>query len=369
MALLPALVADARFGSSVAGIRSLGAAGIEVVAVGADRFAAGLRSRYAAHRAVVPAPDADPAGFARGVAAVGCRFGPLVAYCGTEPSVDALAVHADALGPGVRLPFPAGAPLERIRDKVAVAALAREVGMAMPATLAEGRAAELTPPDGTVVVKPRDPSLRGALTTARVVGDAHALLAELPGDEEVLVQERATGEMLSLALVVDRDGAVVDRFAERVLETWPIEAGRVSRSVSVPPDEDIVDRVAALLHAAGYWGLAQVDLVGGALLDVNPRLYGCLPNALRCGVDLPVRWHEVACGETPAPRRTPYRTGVTYRWLEADLSAAAMERRWDRLLRRTPGPRAGAMWSARDPVPSALLAGRAAWVRLARRMP
>src|SRR3954454_5828259 len=116
MALLPALVADAGYGSSVAGIRSLGAAGIELVAVGDGRFAAGCWSRFARHRAVAPAPDADPRGFAQRVAAVGHRYGPLVAYCGTEPAVDALAVHADALGPAVRLPFPAGAPLDRIRD-------------------------------------------------------------------------------------------------------------------------------------------------------------------------------------------------------------------------------------------------------------
>jgi hypothetical protein len=60
---------------------------------------------------------------------------------------------------------------------------------------------------------------------------------------------------------------------------------------------------------------------------------------------------------------------VTYRWLEADLSAAVMRGRWDRLFRRASGERAGAMWSAPDPVPSVLLAARAAWVRIARRMP
>jgi predicted ATP-grasp superfamily ATP-dependent carboligase len=366
-----ALVADAGFGSAVAGIRSLGRAGVEVVAVGPDRLAAGLWSHYAHNHALAPAPDADPEGFAESVSGLGRRYGPLVAYCGAEPAVDALARHADALGPGVRLPFPAGAPLQRIRDKVALAALAKEAGMAMPATLAEGKASEITGAPVPCVVKPRDPSLRGALTTAAVVEDADALRALLSGlgNEEVVVQERARPPMLSLALVVGRDGAVVDRFAERVLETWPVAAGRVSRSVSVTPDEALVDRVAALLHAAGYWGMVQVDLMGGALLDVNPRLYGCLPNALRCGVELPVRWHEVACDLAPRPRRTSYPAGVTYRWLEADVSAAAMERRWQRLLRRAGPPRSGAMWAADDPAPSALLALRAAWVRAARRLP
>ena len=142
---------------------------------------------------------------------------------------------------------------------------------------------------------------------------------------------------------------MIERFCERVLETCRSPPDAVSRSVSVAPDEELVDRVAALLHAAGYWGLAQVDLMGSArgplLLDVNPRFYGCLPNALRCGAELATRLHAVACGDPPAPRRLAYPAGVTYRWLEADLSAALMAGDWGRLWRRTPAPRVGAMWS------------------------
>ena len=55
----------------------------------------------------------------------------------------------------------------------------------------------------------------------------------------------------------------------------------------------------------------------------------------------------------PAP--APYRVGVTYRWLKADLTAA-LRGLPGRLLYRSPSPRTGAMWAFDDPVPGAVLA-------------
>lgn len=74
-------------------------------------------------------------------------------------------------------------------------------------------------------------------------------------------------------------------------------------------------------------------------------------------MNLPAVWHAVATGE-PAPAPAPYRVGVTYRWLEADL-IAALRGEPRRLFGRAPRPRAGAMWAGDDPVASALLAGQA----------
>jgi hypothetical protein len=57
------------------------------------------------------------------------------------------------------------------------------------------------------------------------------------------------------------------------------------------------------------------------LLDVNTRMYACLPTALRCGVNLPALWHAAVHG-WPFPEPADYPAGVRFRWLEADVSAA-----------------------------------------------
>jgi predicted ATP-grasp superfamily ATP-dependent carboligase len=157
--------------------------------------------------------------------------------------------------------------------------------------------------------------------------------------------------------VLDRDGAVAAQFQERVTRTWPREAGTFAATVGVEPDERLVEAARAMLADAGYWGLAQLDLVetgrGTLLLDVNPRFYFCMPLALRSGVNLPAAWHAVVEGRAAGPPAR-YRAGRRYRWLEGDLYAA----RHGELGRLRPGRPSDAhtMWAADDPLASALLA-------------
>jgi len=236
----------------------------------------------------------------------------------------------------------------------------------------EGTAAELASAGIPLpaVVKPA--AAVSALSTARAVDSPRGLetlAAALPPGERVLAQEPVEGRLVSLALVLDRDGGVVARFQEDALRTWPREAGSFAATVSRPPDADLVERVAAMLRATGYWGLAQLDLVRRGpetlLLDVNPRFYACMPLALHCGVNLPAAWHAVVegrAGSSPAA----YPEGRRFRWLEGDLYAARHGH--PSALVRGRRAHAGAMW-ARDDVPgSALLAWDAATLPVRRRI-
>jgi predicted ATP-grasp superfamily ATP-dependent carboligase len=188
--------------------------------------------------------------------------------------------------------------------------------------------------------------------------------------EELLVQERAVGPLVSVELVLDRDGDIAARFQHVTQRTWPSAAGSIARATSVEPDEALVYRTAGMLADIGYWGLAQVDYVetpaGHVLLDVNPRFYRCLPLAVACGTNLPALWHAVVVGRDVGSPGT-YRTGMTYRWLEADL-VAAVRGAPERLLERTPQPRTGAAWAAGDPLPGVLLGMSAVGSRVLRKL-
>ena len=153
------------------------------------------------------------------------------------------------------------------------------------------------------------------------------------------------GPLVSVELVIDREGRLVARFQQVTRRTWPSAAGSIALATSVEPDEGLVSRTAAMLAELGYWGLAQVDFVetasGFTLLDVNPRFYRCLPLAVACGTNLPALWHAVAVGRPVGPPGA-YRTGMTYRWLEADFVAAAR------------GAPAGCSSARRTPAPARL---------------
>src|SRR2546428_63492 len=85
---LDALVTDVHFRSAVAGLRGLGRAGLEVLALGPSRSAAGRWSRYAAGRGVAPEVSRDPAGFVREAVRLAERYGPLVVYPCREETID-----------------------------------------------------------------------------------------------------------------------------------------------------------------------------------------------------------------------------------------------------------------------------------------
>ena len=258
------------------------------------------------------------------------------------------------------LPFPDGDVLDRVRDKGRLVTTARESDIATAETLFHGPAHELRSMRfaDPVVVKPARPV--SPLKTAHLIegrGKLEPLLEPVPDDEPLLVQEWLSGPLTSVELVLDRQGSVVARFQHVTQRTWPSAAGSIALATSVEPDEALVRQTAAMLSRIGYWGLAQVDFVetpaGYVLLDVNPRFYRCLPLAIACGTNLPALWHAVAVGRPVGPPQR-YRTGVTYRWLEADLVAAARGAP-GRLLDRAPRPHTGAAWAAGDPVPGFLL--------------
>jgi hypothetical protein len=366
--VLPALVTHAQSRAAVAGIRALGTAGVEVAAVASRRSAAGLWSRHTAIRAVDPG-SGTPEAWRECLAGLARRHGPIVVYPGQEEGIGPLV--RDPVPDGVVLPYPGAEAVERVRDKRELRALSRDAGIPSPGVVAEGPAASVLEslPDAPCVLK--SPGLSDALPVALMCPTRRHLrdaLERVPPDEHVIVQERAEGALVAVTVVIDRDGAIVARLQQSALRLWPTAAGASSLGQTVPPDPDLIERVAFLLRAAGYWGLAQIQLVetpaGPRAIDVNPRFYGSLPLALAAGVNLPLAWHQVAAGEQPR-QQLDYRVGVTYRWFEGELTAAWNGER-SRLRSRPPGPRAGAMWAWDDPAPGLVLAADAAAPRLRR---
>ncbi len=358
-----ALVLDARLRSSVAGVRALGRAGVEVVALGERRDAAGRWSRYAHARELAPGAAQDPGAYAAAVVAAAARRGPLVAYPGSEDGVDAVLAASQAT-PSVIAPWPVES-LARLRVKPSLARVAAAVGVPTPQTVVESRVSELrrAPPEVPCAVKPvvQNGAVRSTLI-ARTAAELEGVLERFGDDALVLVQPVVPGRLVSLGVVLGRDGELLAAFQQVARRTWPAAAGSIALGVSVPADPALVEAATAVLREAGYWGLADVEFLADeeqfTLIDVNTRYFGCLGLALACGVNLPAAWRSAVLG-FPAPvQPAAYPTGVTYRWLEAD-AMAALRGRPGVLLRAPRRPVVGAMWAADDPVPSLLMAAGA----------
>lgn len=367
---VPALVTDVHLRAAVAAVRALGAAGVEVLAHASHRAAAGRFSRHVDARPLGPAPDLDSARFVESIVAVAAGRGPIVVLPGSEAALDALIPILAAPPEGILLPFGNASALAELRDKGRLAELARGAGILTPRVVAEAIAGE-SPPNVAFpcLAKPAVPESRpGQTLIMRSRSELAALLDRLPAGSRLLLQEQLEGPLLSLALVVDREGRVVERFQAVASRTFPKGAGPSSAAVSVAPDEELIRLAAGMVADCGLFGLVQLQFVaterGPAVIDANPRCFGSLPLAVACGANLPAAWHGLATGENPAgqrPRARPsaYRIGMRYRWLEADI-VTALQGHPAGLLRPRPGSAVGAMWQRGDPIPSLILATSAA---------
>jgi D-aspartate ligase len=358
-----AVVVDVGWVNGLAAVRSLGRAGIRVLALDHRPSALGFRSRYA--EAVLAPDPQDEEAFVSFLGSLDVERAPLFAT--HDEPLNAIARGADRLGDRFLYPFPAWDVLSRIQTKRGQLEAAEAAGIAVPRTsypssAAEARAAAeelglpvLVKPSSTEGFKRRFKRQAFRCDTLAEVGDAFAQAEPY----EPMVQEvipGGDGELYTLGSYLRADGEPLGLFSGRKLRQTPPGVGtcRVGEAVWV---EEVVESGLRLLRALGFHGLSQVEFKrdprDGAykLMEVNPRLFQWHGLAAACRVDLPLiayrdltgerlepvsangsrkRWAiTLLPGESPAPQRPPYVDAVFAR---DDLKPALVQ--VARLLRR-----------------------------------
>ena len=102
--------------------------------------------------------------------------------------------------------------------------------------------------------------------------------------------------------------------------------GASSLRESVALDPVLFGHASRLLAALRWSGLAMVEFRvtpdGPELMEINGRVWGSLPLAVRAGMDFPGRLAELLLDGTPAegPPVTEYRAGVRARNLRLEIS-------------------------------------------------
>jgi D-aspartate ligase len=359
----PAVVVDVGWVNGLAAVRSLGRAGVRVLALDHRQSALGFRSRYA-EPVLTPDPQDEDA-FVSFLAGLEVERAPLFAT--HDEPLNAIARGAERLGGRFLYPFPSWEVLSRIQTKRGQLEAAETAGIPIPRTAypvsaAEARAAAealglpvLVKPSSTEGFKRRFKRQAFRCDTLAEVEDAFAQAEPY----EPMVQEvipGGDGELYTLGSYLRADGEPLGLFSGRKLRQTPPGVGtcRVGEAVWV---EEVVESGLELLRALGFHGLSQVEFKrdprDGAykLMEVNPRLFQWHGLAAACGVDLPLiayrdltgeqvepvsangsrkRWAiTLLPGESPAPQRPPYVDAVFAR---DDLKPALVQ--VARLLRR-----------------------------------
>jgi predicted ATP-grasp superfamily ATP-dependent carboligase len=296
------LVTDSARGSAIAFIRSLGRRGVEVVAADHRPRSAGFRSRYAQDRVLYPDPARAPDAAIDVLLAEAARRRIDLIVPVSDEVLLPLSAARERFAGVCALAVPDPDALEAVTDKRATLALGRRLGVPTPRTaLAEtvDEALAAAPALGwPVVVKPVASRVyRDGAVEAFQVGyaeDARALaeqVGRLRGRCAALLQEYRAGEGHGVELLADR-GRPLAAFQHRRLHEVPITGGASALREGVPLDPEMYRHATRLLAELKWTGLAMVEFRvgadGPALMEVNGRIWGSLPLAVKSGVDFPL---------------------------------------------------------------------------------
>jgi predicted ATP-grasp superfamily ATP-dependent carboligase len=365
-------------------VRSLGRAGVPVIACDHDPQALGLRSRYVRPH-LTRDPLADPEGFCADLAELGATLPERgVLFCTHDEALAAIGPREEALARWFARPWSPWATLAPVLDKGAQHAAARRIGFPVPITVeprderdVERAAHELRFP---MILKPREaPEFRRRFR-AQVLEcrDADELRAnwELAAPYGPQISEVIPGGdecLWTLGSYRDAQGRPLASFTGRKLRQWPPRFG-TARAAESRWDPDLAGRCHALLDELGFHGISQVEVKRDPrdgrdhLIEVNPRSWLWISLATACGVNIPRACWMDATG-TPARWRAGHRSGLRWTLGAKHLAASVREvrrGRWDArsALASVRPPIVDGVLDPRDPVPA--LAQYARLARLAR---
>lgn len=303
---LKVLVVDGSRGqthTALSTVRALGAAGHHVDLAHTGPWTVAARSRHVRARFAVP--GADDTGFSVAVRAL-----LATGYDACFPTSDAALVELGWTGAD-------------LVDKREVQRRWEKVGARQP------RSWQFDDGPQMLAAADRLPYPLAVKSAAKVGEGAPAVWradgrADLAPLREVTIpvyaEEWLTGEQSALCGVLHH-GRLVAAVHQRYLRTWPNEVGDASAAVTTEPDLDLEAEVSGALD--GYDGIFQVELLGGVVHDVNPRVYGSISLATHAGVNLPDLAARLDAGEAPPSTTVRAPAGVRHRWVEGDLRHVA----------------------------------------------
>ena len=364
-----AIVTDVHYRMSLALIRDLAQAGVEVITCEQDRCrdsrtspALGALSRYVSRHVWLP-------GGTDGLEALLslCRETGLGRDCRPAllpvgaATLALIAENRERFEPLCGLCVPTAEQLDLLNSKPRLAGLAARLGVPLPESMAPGEDLDrfLDRQGLPCVIKPACGEKLGLTAAARYAvastrEEARAAwerFSRLAGEPPV-VQGYLPGRALGCS-VLARSGQVMAAICHQRVREYPVSGGPSSCCQCVER-EDIRAYAARLTAETGLTGLAMFEFKedrDGAprLLECNPRVWGTFPLTRVSGSGIPLLWCALAWNAgnpdnpAPLPALTPPR-GRRMIFAASDLMAAAGYAR-----RGSPGRALGALGDFLNP--------------------
>ncbi|MFO7927743.1 MAG: ATP-grasp domain-containing protein [Halobacteriota archaeon] len=316
--------------SSLAAVRSLGRAGVDVIAVSSDPNPPSFASTYCTRSVVVPSPSMSLSAYSDALLEVLEKTGSRAILPMREADVYALARSSAAFAEHITPMWPSPETLRNAQDRSQLFEAADAVGVPRPETKP---LTDWPDHERPVVVKPRYTILvdesddRARYPGVRVYEpeerpNPDAIVEEM-GHRPLLQEFIPNGGEFGYFALFDRGEPVATFQHERIRShAYGGGASVYRRSVHVPT----LDRYGAgLLSELRWHGPAMVEFRRDArdgsfrLMEINPRYWGSLALPIHAGVDFPRYHYQLAVGDVPSIEPGVYDTDVGCHKLRGEL--------------------------------------------------
>ncbi len=338
-----AILTFARSWSALAAARSLGRKGIEVVTGDEYGCSAASFSRYSVAHFPYPNPDREPEAFLdaleEAIRAHRPADGQPYVLMPVHKETYLISRHRERFEPLIRMALPSYGQIRQVHDKGSLALYCAGRGLPTPRTVVPATRVEFLAAAETFAypafVKVRESA--GAVGV-RKVADAVAAIAafeEFAGSLGLgdgswpILQHAVPGDDYCATFLFER-GEPRATMTYHNLRSYPAGSGTgvLRETVKAPEIERIGE---GLLAGLGWHGVAEIDFrwTGGdavpSLIEVNPRFWGGLPQAVEAGWDYPYLLYRLAVDGTVArvdPPASDVRTETPVMGLLATLQEA-----------------------------------------------
>jgi predicted ATP-grasp superfamily ATP-dependent carboligase len=299
--------------SALAAARSLGKRGIEVVTGDEYGFAPAALSKYSIAKFIYPNPDREPEAFLDTLEAVIRKFKPAdgqeYVLMPVHKEAYLIARHRERFSPLIKMALPTIEQIEQVHDKGTLAEFCRREGLPIPHTVVPASPQDFQDAAAGFVypafVKVRQSAAAVGVKKVNSSEEAVQVFDEFVKDLELgpgsypLLQEGIPGGDYCATFLFDH-GELRAAMTYHNLRSFPAKSGTgvLRETVKAPTIEAIG---AELLTRLRWHGVAEIDFRWTGreddpawLIEVNPRFWGGMPQAVEAGWDYPHLLYRLA---------------------------------------------------------------------------
>ncbi len=303
------LVTDGHWNKSVAAIRSLSQAGLEVSVSETSRFAAGMLSRYPQDRFLTPSPITQPEKFLKDILFIIREEKPDVILPMELTTLLLLSENRGLIAKATKFPFAPHDILLKAASKIEATKAAHDAGINAPKSLT---ITSETPPQrinkelgSSLVLKPDFGEGGRGLFYCDDCAELETALRNIPRNCNYLAQQRIAkgGAGLGVSILMDEKQQVLASFCHKRIREYPLAGGPSTCREAIHHPQAEQDAI-SVLRQVQFQGVGMVEfkidpISGKAIfLEINPRFWGSLPLAIKAGVDFPTLLWKWARGFT-----------------------------------------------------------------------